>query len=176
MLNWLNAYHGLAIWVIALAILGLLACGLAAFNWLVALQRRMACARLCAALQPVRSLCECARTLREVMEGEDGLRRLVGLDFLRDGTLAQRIRDVRAVPVENITSDRAIEAVYQAREAAAALMTWLEQLTAQPGQGRARIQVIWKSLHDSAGNLERDLSRIEESQGRWSFAPSHVRR
>lgn len=110
------------------------------------------------------------------MEGDEAMRRLVGLEFLRDGTIGQRIRDVRAVSVENITSYRAIEAVYQAREGAACLMTWLEQLASHPEQARGRIQTIWKSLHDSAGNLERDIARIEVLRGRWPSATARVRR
>jgi len=165
MLSWLDLHAGTALWLVAAAALGLLACAAAALAQAAARRRRRMSATLCAALHPIRSLGEAVRTLRDMVEQSDGRPGREALATLHDGGLAQRLRDVRGLDVAGLPSARAIEAAYEAREAAARLMLWLERPPGADGDARLRIQMIWKTLHDSAGNLERDILALESPKG-----------
>jgi hypothetical protein len=160
MIGWLDAHAGIALWLTAL---GLAVSATTAF--VLARRRRLAQERalLCAVLHPVRSLCEGVRVLREVMEQGEGKSRLTEVALLVDGSLAQRLRDVRGLTIQGLPSPRSIEAAYEAKEAAARLMVWLERTTGEPTERRLSVQLIWKALHDATGNLERDLARLESS-------------
>jgi hypothetical protein len=161
MIGWFDAHAGLAIWLIAL---GLAAAAVAGFVQTRRLRLRRERALICSALHPIRSLAEATRVLREMMEQGDKAR-LVDVDLLADGTLAQRLRDVRGLPVQSLPGSRSIEAVYEAREAAARLMVWLERGQVVSTERRLAVQLIWKTLHDAAGNLERDLAQLDSPSG-----------
>jgi len=166
MLNGLCRTAEAAQWIAAAALVGLLACALAAWLGAEQARRRASMAKLSAVRHPVQALCEAARTLRETMEASDGLARLMELELFRDGSLAQRIRDVRALSADGVVAPRTIEAVYEAREAAARLVVWLERLSGDKAQTRLQIQTIWKALHDAAGNIDRDVAAQESRRRR----------
>ena len=165
MLNWLDGHGGLALWLGGVAAMGLLACAASALVSAAERRRREAIARLWVARHPISALCESARELRDKAE-QGGPLRPADLAWLAQGMVAQRIRDVRALQVEALPSPRAVEAAYEAREAAARLMVWLERLNVDPVETRLGIQTIWKALHDATGNLQRDLAALEGSIGR----------
>ena len=163
MLSWLNAHGALALWLGGLALLALAACATAALAGAAGRRRSQTIATLWAARRPISALCDIARELRDKAEQSGGLR--ADLASLAEGVLGQRIRDVRALEVQTLPSPRAGEAVYEAREAAARLLVWLERLTGDPAQKRLHIPTIWKALHDAAGNLQRDIAALEATNG-----------
>jgi hypothetical protein len=156
--SWFQTHTALAHWVVAISAVGMLV----SLAWAAMELRRRRCertaSRLKAAHHPVRALGDCARMLRDLVEREDGVARLAQTVWLQDGTLGQRIKDVRAIRIDELPSARAIEAAYEAREAATRLVVWLERLGRNPAESRIRIQTIWKTLHDASGGLQRDVA------------------
>lgn len=167
---WISSNNGLV--TLAMGALALAsALGLATVTLeLRRLRRVRTGARLAAAQYPVRQLSDSARMLRDLVEGDDGLKRLARAGWLQDGTLAQRIKEVRALRIDGLPSARAIEAAYEAREAATRLMVWLERLGRNPTEARTHIQSIAKALSDAAGGLQRELLDLEGRK------PKHRRR